>query len=100
MCSQGSFVKDDMKIEDLSLGGLELGELRLENPVKESLCQYTESKDSGYKYIISAGQFLTVTHVSCKCDNEIDDDTCTLHSHMFIETVGQCVKCLGTACQE
>ena len=50
VCSHGSFVKDDMKIDDLSLGGLEVGELKLEKPVKESLCQQTESKDSGYKY--------------------------------------------------
>ena len=34
MCSHGSFVKDDMKIDDFSLGGQELSELRLEKPVK------------------------------------------------------------------
>ena len=39
MCSHGSFVKDDMKIDDLSLGGLEVGERRLEKPAKESFCQ-------------------------------------------------------------
>lgn len=39
VCSHGSFVKDDMKIDGLSLGGLKLAGLRLEKPVKESWCQ-------------------------------------------------------------
>lgn len=42
MCSHGSFVKDDMKIDDLSLGGLELSEHRLEKPIKKSLCQMSK----------------------------------------------------------
>jgi len=46
VCSHGSFAKDNMKIDDLSLGGLELGEVRLEKPVKESLCQEKASKTS------------------------------------------------------
>ena len=37
VCSHGSFAKDNMKIDDLSLGRLELGERRLEKPVKEGL---------------------------------------------------------------
>ena len=36
VCNHGSFVKDDRKMDDLSLGGLGLNELKLEKPTYNS----------------------------------------------------------------
>ena len=36
MCNHGNFVKDDMKIDDLILEGLELAKLKLEKPVEKN----------------------------------------------------------------